>query len=555
MRMERAYTRENMREQNQNTQQAEGRRRMMRQPMMPPGQMLGQKMPQGQMIPPPTPHGWRERWMHRFGMDVAATPLTKGALTIPNWLTGKGMVFFFVSMLACWGAFGYVPAFDLWIVAALSVILFFYGGQAMSRGWERKKERAFVRNVFIAGFVIRLLWVLYCYFFFNPEYHGNTYGETADVDWYMPFAKDISEWITGNSKYSFAEIRQLHDSAIDDTAYPIWLAIGYVIWGVENDVFMPFLVKCIVNAYCAVCIYHVAKRHFGEGSARMAAIFVAINPNMIYWCGNMFKEAEMVFWVCFSIDKLDEALSSGRKLTISSLAPGVLAGIYVSFMRAALGAAIFLAVFAHVIMASNRVMSTGKKISAGVLVGAVLLIAMGDRIRTETERVTHSLQSNDQQVNMEWRTEREGGNGFAKYASAAVFAPLIFTIPFPTFNQAQEGQLLQIQLGGGSYIKNIFSFFVLVVMIMLLISGEWRRHVFILAYTVGYHAVLVLSNFAHSGRFHMPVWPMLMLFAAYGIQIAKGNKKIQSGFSIALVLEVVICLAWNWFKLKGRGMI
>lgn len=32
----------------------------------------------------------------------------------------------------------------------------------------------------------------------------------------------------------------------------------------------------------------------------------------------------------------------------------------------------------------------------------------------------------------ERRGEREGGNELAKYAGAAVFAPLIFTIPFPT---------------------------------------------------------------------------------------------------------------------------
>lgn len=90
---------------------------------------------------------------------------------------------------------------------------------------------------------------------------------------------------------------------------------------------------------------------------------------------------------------------------------------------------------------------------------------------------------------------------------------------------------------------------------MMMISGEWRRHVFILAYTIGYHLVLVMSNFAQSGRFHMPVIPMLMLFAAYGIQIAKTNAKVRKWFPIVLVLEIIICLAWNWFKLKGRGMI
>ena len=31
--------------------------------------------------------------------------------------------------------------------------------------------------------------------------------------------------------------------------------------------------------------------------------------------------------------------------------------------------------------------------------------------------------------------------------------------------------------------------------------------------------------------------------------------KLKKWFPIVLVLEVMVCLAWNWFKLKGRGMI
>ena len=26
-------------------------------------------------------------------------------------------------------------------------------------------------------------------------------------------------------------------------------------------------------------------------------------------------------------------------------------------------------------------------------------------------------------------------------------------------------------------------------------------------------------------------------------------------YFLVLILEVIICLGWNWFKLKGRGMI
>lgn len=425
----------------------------------------------------------------------------------------------------------------------------------MSRSWERKKEKNFVRNVYITGLIIRILWLLYVWFFFNQEHYGTEYGEMQDVEWYLPFAHDLSQWIVGESKLSFSQIIEDNRAAIDDVGYPMWLAIGYVIWGEWSEAFIPMLVKCILSAYCAVCIYRVAKRHFGEGVARLASIFVAINPNMIYWCGNMFKEAEMVFLVCLAVENFDRVLSSGKQFTFKNLLPGMLAATALMFFRAALGLVIFIAVFGHIVMASKRVMSMGKKVLAGVLVAGVLAVSMGDRIRTQSEELVKAAQSGDQKVNMEWRGTREGGNSFAKYASAAVFAPLIFTIPFPTFNQAQEGQLLQIQLAGGSYIKNVFSYFVILVMFMLLISGEWRRHVFILAYTVGYLMVLVMSNFAQSGRFHMPVWPMLMLFAAYGIQIAKTNKRVRKWFPMVLVLEVVACIAWNWFKLKGRGMI
>jgi 4-amino-4-deoxy-L-arabinose transferase-like glycosyltransferase len=417
------------------------------------------------------------------------------------------------------------------------------------------KEKRFLRNVFVTGLLIRLLWVIYLYFVFNPNHFGNTFGDTADTEWYMAFGRDLAAWMRGDVALPLSGVIDRNMSAIDDVGYPMWLGVIYLLTGDISDVFIPFVVKSIVGAYCATLVYRVAKRHFGIGAARIAAIFVCLNPNMIYWCGTMMKEAEMVFVVCLAVDKLDEALSSGKKLTFRALLPGMLAGLYLFFFRDVLGIALFLGVAAHVVMASNKVLSLGKKIIAGVLIAATLLVAMGDRLLTRSEQLLEKVQSDAQKENMEWRGEREGGNEYAKYAGAAVFAPLIFTIPFPTFNQALEGQLLQVQLSGGSYIKNILSFFVIVVLLLFLASGEWRKHVFIIAYTCAYLVVLIFSGFAQSGRFHMPIWPMLMLFAAYGVQLARGNKRLRMGFILVLILEVIVCLGWNWFKLKGRGMI
>lgn len=495
---------------------------------------------------------WTERMLRNYGGGMY---MPYDTVTMPKWIIGSSIAFFFISMIICWIFFGHVPNWDLVFVASLSVVVFFSTSNSMSKRLSNVSEKKFLKNIFYVGFTVRILWVLYLYFIFNPNYYGNSIGSMEDVEWYIPFGQELADWIRNDTYLTLSQIIEYNMSAIDDVGYPMILAIEYALTGGESDVFVPMLVKSIMGAYCAIFIYRVAKRHFGVGTARIAALFVCLNPNMIYWCGTMMKEAEMVFFCCLAVDKLDQGLSFGNKLTLRALWPGILAGMVLFFMRTALGLALFLAVFLHIVLASNKIISITKKILVAVIVFATIFVGFGDRIIHQSKGYLDVVRSDAQQVNMEWRSTRAGGNSFAKYASATVFAPLIFTIPFPTINMAHEWQLSQMQLSGGNYIKNILSFFVIIVLLLLLLSGEWRKHVFILAYLCGYLVVLVFSGFAQSGRFHMPIWPMLMLFAAYGIQIAKGNVRLRKGFNIVLMTEVLICLIWNWFKLKGRGLI
>lgn len=475
--------------------------------------------------------------------------------SFPNWLVEKSMGFFFISLFACWLAWGYVPKYDLIFTAIISIVLFFFVGRHMSNQFSLLGEKKFLRSVFTVGFVLRFLWILYMFFVFNPRYYNSRHGDGADTDWFMDFGRYLSEWISGDSMYSLSQIIDINMSAIDDVAYPMILGIEYLLTGGISDVFIPYVVKSILGALCAICVYRITKRHFGEGAARISAIFVCLNPNIIYWCGTMMKEAEMVFFCCLAVDKFDEALSSNSQLTIKSLLPGILSGFVLLFMRTTLGLAIFAAVMVHIVLADRRIISVGKKIFMGTLMVLVLSVTVGDHLIKQSTGYIEKANSDYQKENMEWRSRRVGGNSFAKYATAGVFAPLIFTIPFPTFNQAYEAQLLQVQLSGGNFIKNILSFFVIIVLIQFLLSGEWRKHVFLIGYTCAYLVVLVFSGFAQSGRFHMPVWPMLMIFAAHGVQLAKTDKKMRRWFMYALYAEVFICIAWNWFKLAGRGMV
>ena len=114
---------------------------------------------------------------------------------------------------------------------------------------------------------------------------------------------------------------------------------------------------------------------------------------------------------------------------------------------------------------------------------------------------------------------------------------------------------LQQLLNGGNFIKNIISCFTIFAMVMLLISGKWREHLLPLSFMLGYLLVLTVSEFAQSERFHQPVMPFEFMFAAYGLSVAIAKPKYKRWFISWCVLMVVAAVAWNWFKLKGRGMI
>ncbi len=476
----------------------------------------------------------------------------------PKWLTNRAVVFFFISFGLCsvlW--MQYAVAWRFAVLSSLSVLLFFLGGESFLRSYAYASPKRFVRQVFWLALLIRLAWVLYAYFVYNPEYYGNPYGDGADVDWYMPVAKAGVEAIKEGNFHLYDLWSTTWGAAFDDMGYPFLLMLEYLVVGDWSDVFVPFVLKALMSAYTVVCMYHIGQRHFGEDVARLTAVFTAFFPHLIYWCGTMFKEAEMVFLVILFVDKMDEVLSL-QNITFVRVLPASLIGMTLFGFRSALGLDAFAAVMAAIVMTSSRIMNTGKKVLAGFLVAFVLFVGMGDSLRQQARSAISSVQSSDQEVNMEWRANR-GGKGqkqsFARYAGAAVFAPLIFTIPFPTYNAALEGQILQPTLAGGNYIKNVLSFFVILMMFVFLFTGEWRKHMFILSFTLGYLVILTFSSFAHSGRFHMPIMPMLMLFAACGIKEVHNSIRYQRWYNLALFVEVGFCVFWNWFKLRGRGMI
>jgi hypothetical protein len=228
-------------------------------------------------------------------------------------------------------------------------------------------------------------------------------------------------------------------------------------------------------------------------------------------------------------------------------------------IRTALAATLVMAFFCTILLSSERVVSWGRRtlmlIMAILFAGMILMTSTS--IGQDVQQMWQTRGTN-QEATMKWHSERvdKGGfsNQFAKYAGAAVFAPMIFTIPFPTMNEV-PGQENQKMIHGGNFVKNILSFFTIASMFILLFSGDWRKYVLPLAMLCGYLVVLVFSSFAQSERFHLPIVPFTLMFAAYGISKMNEVWWIRKYYPYWCALMFVACVAWNWFKLAGRGMI
>lgn len=449
-------------------------------------------------------------------------------------------------------------AMPLWLMAfgVVSVFLFFSGSNYFTKAWANINTKVFVRNLFLFAFIIRVVYVIFIYYFNNSHYGHFYESNPGDTLFYIWAAEDIAKFELGinleTTGMSWLQMLEFWNVQFSDSGYVLYLAALYTLTNLTSTVVLPLILKAVMGAATCVFLYRIAARHFGETTGRMAGIFCMLQFNMVWWCGSMMKETELIFLFVSFAENADKIFYKEKAGVWNWILTIVLGGALFAF-RSALGMVAFLALFCQVVFASQKVTSIGKKIAVGVVFFAVVLIMFGDTLTTEIANTRQMSVGDYQQTNMEWRSQRAGGNAFAKYAGAAVFAPLIFTIPFPTVVYTMQDQEMLMMVAGGNYVKNVLSFFVIAVMFFMLFKGRWREHVFPIALLCGYLAALVLSVFAQSGRFHMPIIPLEMMFAAYGVSLMQNKHK--RWYIYALCFEFVVMVAWSWFKLKGRGMI
>lgn len=450
-----------------------------------------------------------------------------------------------------------------WVIGFLCVAFFFIGTPKCIRQWARLSSKQFESKLFWTGWILRVVTAILMYWLFLILNNGKLDFEPADVEWYDEVATFISDAVYNgklNVVQNFRDCMGRQTGDLSDSGYPIYLGIVYVFVG--QSVLLARIVQCFPGAMMSVLIYRIAQRHFDEPTARLAGVMTMFMPNLVMYCGLHLKEVIMTFLTTWFVERADDMLLS-KKFDFNNVIIVALIGLSLFTFRTVLAATVFLAMAVTLVLSSSKMMKGWKRTFLIIFSILFVSIAFSGQIKNEVMEFVNKDKQAQQRISMDLRYGAGRGDGqgnkFASKAGAAVFAPLIFTVPFPTMVDI-IGQYQKQMLHGGCFVKNMMSGFVIFTMFFMLLSrgirgvnAEWRKHVLPLAVLCGYLVVLVFSEFAHSERFHQPILPLFMMFAAYGVTHIKPRQSWM--ISMWCFAVFVMCVGWAYIKIAGRGLI
>lgn len=465
----------------------------------------------------------------------------------PKWMANSAIVMYMVMVVIMLVVFNkQVMALHYWILSCLGVFLFFFFSNKLSHDWSTYSTKHFAKQVFFITVVLRLIWILFfsqlTYLLWDSPWEQ---PDGVSMDSYAYY--DTAVWFSSlidEGKFWSVIVEMAQDGGFSDLGYPIWLAIlsriglGSIVW--------TRIPNCIFEAVVCIMVYRIGRRHFGENVGRLGAIFTMLMPLTFMYAAITMKESLMIMLMMLSVNQLDQIIQ-GEKKGFWHVILGLALVASIALFRTSLSLVLLAAFLLGLILSESKRSKWVNRLFIFLLIIVVGLLFAGEALDMQMSELEAGLEMSES--NFENRSQY---NVLVKDMNKVMFAPLIFSVPFPTC-VVIDGQTWQQLTSSGNYIKNLLSFCVIILFFMLLFQRKWRAHTFPIAVLCGYLLALTMSSFAHSGRFHEPAVPLELMFAAAGLYLYPIEcKKVWKPI---LVFELAVIIAWNWFKLKGRGLI
>ena len=471
---------------------------------------------------------------------------------VPNPITNQAIVVYFAVMITTAIAFSELfMTWYWWLFGIVSVVGFFYFSNKLTKQWANVHPKTFEHNLFWCTFLLRVAVMLFLYWFHDTMTGQPFMFHAADSIEYSHEAEWMAKTIREGHFEDYINYKFVQMHGVSDAGYPMYLGLVYLLSG--DSIIVARLLKCLWSALSCVLIYRLGKRNFGESVGRMAAIFMMLEAHFSIYAGMHLKETEMIFLMLLFLERADAMLRS-RNFNLRTVSVVVIVMASLFTFRTVLGLTAVFSVAMALLLSSKRVMSLGRRIVVLLVLGMSVLYFAGGRIMSEVEQIWE-LRDQNQDSRMSVITKTQS---LAKYAGAAVFAPMIFTIPFPTMVETPNQETSRM-LHGAMFTKNMMSYFTIMAIISLLFPlipgfNKWREHILVGVFLIAYLVILVFSAFAHADRFHLPALAIEILFMAYGVSLCR-IPQLQKWYKYWVALMFFAVIAWNWFKLAGRGMI
>ena len=442
----------------------------------------------------------------------------------------------------------FVPRFlpFIWILfGAVAVYSFFYFSSVLTFRWNEIRQKTFIKKIFFTSMIIRVFYVILIYFFYQSKTGqpfefsaGDSIGYHIEAEWFME-----SFYSGGGMQYYFKGL-----TGFADAGWPIFMGIIYIIS--FKSIILVRLINALFSAWTVVLIYKIGQRNFGENAARITAVMAMLLPSFIFYSGLHLKESLMVFLLMAFIERADHLLHSGN-FPFKNIFVVVILGASLFFFRTVLAVGAWFALFSAFLLSSKKLMSQSKRVVIVIwLIIASGLILSGN-ISNEISGYLGGRKSN-QETRYEFFSTRTGANKLAKYGSAAIFIPIIIPAPFPTLVNIPLQQN-QMMTNGDLFTRNVYVFFVFVALYVLFKKKKLRESLLLSVFLGTYLLILANSGFALSPRFHVPALPFFLLFAGYGI--TQVTRQSSSYYVLYLIAISTLVVAWNYFKIAGRGLV
>ena len=257
-------------------------------------------------------------------MQYKSLPNTMPLVFVPRSITNAAMLTYVLALLACNMLYlRYALAWYWWLFGLAEVCGFFYFANHCTKQWARISPMTFAKRLFGTALGIRIVYVLFSYWFYIAMTGAPFEFDAADVGFYNELGRYGADLLREGNWNLFPAFTAYSGADYSDLGYPFYLSFVYFL--TDDSILITRLLKAVWSAWTALLIYKLAARNFGESTGRIAGILCMLMPNLIYYCGLHLKETEMVFLAVLFAERADYILRRG-KLTFGPTAALMLIG-------------------------------------------------------------------------------------------------------------------------------------------------------------------------------------------------------------------------------------